>query len=179
LDEKYGLHGGGPWGIATSDIKRLPFNNNSFDIVICSEVLEHIPDHDTAICEIARVLKPMGDLIISVPRYLPEKICWALSDDYHQANDGHVRIYKKKDLTSRLEKVGLTNWASHFAHGFHTPYWWLKCLLGPNREDRKLVNFYHRFLVWEMMSGTNITRFLEKLLNPLCGKSLVLYFKKN
>ena len=146
--------------------------------MICSEVLEHIPDHEKAIEEITRVLKSSGNLIISVPRYLPEKICWMLSDEYHDANDGHIRIYKKKALISRLKKAGLTELSFHFAHSFHTPFWWLKCLLGPSREDSKIINIYHRFLVWEMMKGPNITKFFEKILNPVMGKSLVLYLRK-
>ena len=178
LDEQYGLNGGGGWGVTTSDIKNLPFNNNSFDIVICSEVLEHIHDQDAAIREVTRVLKPNGNLIISVPRYLPEKICWALSDDYHRANDGHIRIYRKRELTGRCKKAGLIQWSFHFSHGFHTPYWWLKCLLGPNKNNLKLINIYHRFLVWEMMNGSAATRFIEKIINPVLGKSLVIYLKK-
>jgi SAM-dependent methyltransferase len=178
LDKKYGFNGGGKFAILTSDIKHLPFNDESFDIVICSEVLEHIPDHEKAIGEITRVLKSSSNLIISVPRYLPEKICWMLSDEYHDASDGHIRIYKKMALISRLKKAGLTQWSFHFAHSFHTPFWWLKCLLGPSREDSKIINMYHRFLVWQMMKGPNITKFLEKMLNPIMGKSLVLYLRK-
>ena len=178
LDESYGLVKASFWGVMTSDIRNLPFSDNFFDIVICSEVLEHIYDQDAALVEITRVLKPEGDIIISVPRYLPEKICWALSDDYHKATDGHIRIYKKNELNSRCEKAGLTQWAFHFAHSFHTPYWWLKCLVGPEREDSKLVRMYHRFLVWEMMKRSSLTKFFEKLMDPVLGKSLVLYFKK-
>ena len=51
----------------------LPFDDNTFDLVICSEVLEHLDDYHAAIDEIYRVLKPEGKFLPSVPSYWPEK----------------------------------------------------------------------------------------------------------
>ena len=51
------------------DAGRLPFADNSFDVVICSEVLEHLPDVDAALDEITRIVKPGGRFALSVPRY--------------------------------------------------------------------------------------------------------------
>ena len=175
---KLGDHGDGTGVVAVADTLDLPFKDNCFDSVICSEVLEHIHDHRTAVSEIIRVLKPGRNLIVSVPRYLPERICWTFSKDYRNTDNGHIRIYKNKELIELLETAGVKLWGRHYAHSLHTPYWWLKCLLGPAREDLRFVNLYHRFLVWDMMKHPWITRLLEYLLNPLLGKSLVLYFKK-
>jgi SAM-dependent methyltransferase len=177
-EQDLGKQGGGVWGILVADVTALPFKDNAFDCVICSEVLEHVPRQDAAVHEATRVVKQGKDLVISVPRYLPERICWALSADYHKANNGHIRIYKKKELIELLETAGLKKWALHSAHSFHTPYWWLKCLVGPERTDSRLVNLYHRFLVWCIMKRNGITHLLEHLLNPLLGKSLVLYLRK-
>jgi SAM-dependent methyltransferase len=177
-EQELGVQGGGVWGILVADVTALPFKDDAFDCVICSEVLEHVPRQDSAIHEATRIVRPGKDLVISVPRFLPERICWALSEDYHKANNGHIRIYKKKELIKRLEQAGLKNWAIHFAHSFHTPFWWLKCLVGPERTDSLLVNLYHRFLVWCIMKRSEIARLLEHLLNPLLGKSLVLYLRK-
>ncbi|MFP4444728.1 MAG: class I SAM-dependent methyltransferase [Desulfosudaceae bacterium] len=176
--DRVGEHGGGAWGLSVTDITRLPFADDSFDLVICSEVLEHIPADKDAMKELVRVVKPGCDLVVSVPRYYPERICWALSDEYFNANQGHVRIYRKKQLVSRLERLGVRQYARHFAHSLHSPYWWLKCLVGPNRDDSAPVNLYHRFLSWDIMQRPKITRFTSRLLNPVLGKSLVLYFKK-
>lgn len=173
------IHGGGTWHVSSADILKLPFRNNSFDLVICSEVLEHIPDDRAAMAEIIRVLKPGKPLVVSVPRYYPERICWALSDTYFNANQGHVRIYRKRHLIDALETFGVRHKAAHFAHSLHSPYWWLKCWVGPTREDSAPVNLYHRFLTWDIMEKPWLTRFLDRLLNPLLGKSLVLYFMKN
>jgi 2-polyprenyl-3-methyl-5-hydroxy-6-metoxy-1,4-benzoquinol methylase len=177
-EESRGVQGGGTWVILVADVTALPFKDNAFDCVICSEVLEHVPRQEAAVAEATRVVKPGKDLAISVPRYLPERICWALSENYHKANNGHIRIYKKKELLALAEQAGLEKWALHFAHSFHTPFWWLKCLVGPERTDSRLVNLYHRFLVWCIMKRSAIARLLEHLLNPLLGKSLVLYLRK-
>ena len=116
--------------------------------------------------------------MVSVPRYLPERICWALSEDYSSANQGHVRIYRRQALIDDLTRAGACFEGYHHAHGIHAPYWWLKCLVGPTRDDSRLVNGYHRLLVWDIMQKPWITRFIDRLLNPLLGKSLVVYLHK-
>ncbi|MCP3944213.1 MAG: class I SAM-dependent methyltransferase [Desulfobacteraceae bacterium] len=166
------------WNLSTMDITALPFKDNSFDIVICSEVLEHIPDDTKAMAELVRIVRPGKILAVSVPRFWSEKICWLLSDEYFNADMGHVRIYKKKALIQKIKTLGPVYLGSHFAHSIHTPYWWLKCLMGPNRTDSFFVNLYHRILVWDLMKKPKITAFVDKLFNPILGKSLVLYFKK-
>ncbi len=92
----------GRWVVARADVTKLPFADRCFDIVICSEVLEHIGDNRAAIQELVRVLKPGGDLVVTVPRYGPERICWALSRAYHQEPGGHIRIYRKGELRTLL-----------------------------------------------------------------------------
>jgi len=164
--------------LSCMDVTKLPFKNDSFDSIICSEVLEHIPDDAMAISELIRILKPKKILAVSVPRCWPEKICWLLSDEYFNANMGHVRIYKKKSLIKTIESFGVKHYACHYAHSIHAPFWWLKCFFGPNRTDSKPVNLYHRILVWDLMKKPKFTSFIDKLLNPVLGKSLVLYFKK-
>lgn len=156
----------------------LPFADASFDKIICSEVLEHIPDYHQALAEIGRVLKPHGTLAISVPRYGPERICWALSADYHNEPGGHIRIFRTSSLKRAIEARGLHFFHRHWAHGLHSPYWWLKCIIGVKRTDAKLVTLYHRFLVWDMMQRPRLTRILEAITAPLIGKSIVLYFSK-
>jgi SAM-dependent methyltransferase len=176
--DRLGEHGGGTWSLAASDVTALPFSDDCFEMVICSEVLEHIPDHEQAMREIVRVLKPGQPLVVSVPRYFPERICWMLSGDYVDANQGHVRIYNKKALIGLLEEAGTRLFALHYAHSIHSPYWWLKCLFGPSRTDSTTVNLYHRLLAWDIMKKPMLTRFIDRLLNPLLGKSLVMYMRK-
>lgn len=174
-----GWHGGGSWSLTTADITSLPFGSQVFDAVICSEVMEHIPDDRKAASELARIAKPGADVVVSVPRFWPERICWWLAKDYSRANQGHVRIYRKKHLVRLLVEAGLVYRGCHYAHSLHSPYWWLKCLVGPTDDRHALVRLYHRFLVWDIMEKPAVTRLLDRILNPLMGKSLVLYFRKN
>lgn len=169
----------GPWMVVRGNSYHLPFTDSSFDCVIASEVLEHIPDDDLALCEITRVLRPGGCLAVSVPRWLPEAVCWALSTEYHDTEGGHVRIYRRSVLARKISSHGYALQGGHFAHALHSPYWWLKCAVGVNREDVYLVQLYHRLLVWDLFQKPRLTRVTETLLNPIIGKSVVLYARKD
>jgi SAM-dependent methyltransferase len=158
----------------------LPFADGTFDRVIASEVMEHIPDDGGAATELARVLRPGGTLAVTVPSWLPEKVCWALSEQYHApyVAGGHVRIYTRAGLSSVLEGAGLHPVASHRTHALHSPYWWLRCAVGPENDANPLVKAYHRLLVWDIVKAPTATRFPEKVLCPVLGKSLVVYASK-
>jgi SAM-dependent methyltransferase len=160
------------------DAYRLPFPDASFDKVVAAEVLEHLPQDERAFAELERVLKPGGKIAVTVPRYFPERICWALSDAYHEVEGGHVRIYRRSQIMDRLRAVKLAPYGSHHAHALHAPYWWLKCAVGVDNDDSPLVRAYHRMLVWDIMKGPMTTRVGEALLNPVLGKSLVVYAAK-
>jgi SAM-dependent methyltransferase len=160
------------------DATAMPFADGTFDRVIAAEVLEHIPGDQQAMNEIARVLAPGGIAAVTVPAWLPERICWALSDDYHNVPGGHVRIYTRPELEAKLTRAGLAVGAHHHAHGLHSPYWWLKCAVGVHDDDHPLARAYHRLLVWDIMKRPAATRLTERALNPLIGKSLVVYAEK-
>ena len=160
-----------------ADALALPFPDDSFDRVIASEILEHVPEDGAAIAEIVLVVRPGGLVAVSVPRRWPERICWALSDSYHEVEGGHVRIYRGDQLLAMLQHAGLEPLESHHAHALHSAYWWLKCASGVEREN-SLTRGYHRLLVWDMMRRPWLTQNAERLLNPVLGKSLVLYLRK-
>jgi SAM-dependent methyltransferase len=164
-------------GVLRGDATRLPFADGAFDRVITSEVLEHIPADTAAIAELVRVLRPGGSFACTVPSEWPERINWRLSDEDHapKAVGGHVRIYSKTELVAKLRTAGLQVVGSHHAHALHSPYWWLKCAVGPRREDHPAVNAYKRFLEWDIIEGPRSTRLAERVLSPLMGKSLVVY----
>jgi SAM-dependent methyltransferase len=163
------------------DATRLPFADCTFDRVITSEVLEHIPADMSAIAEFARVLKPGGTFAATVPTFLPEKINWMLSDQYHApaAVGGHVRIYTATELKAKLRGAGLAVTGSHHAHALHSPYWWLKCAVGVRRDDSRMVNAYRRMLEWEITKQPRSLKVVERAASPVLGKSYIVYARKH
>ncbi|MEX1217639.1 MAG: methyltransferase domain-containing protein [Acidimicrobiales bacterium] len=162
------------------DGTKLPFTDASFDRIIASEVMEHVPDDAAALSEFIRVLRPGGTIAITVPAEFPEKICWKLSDEYYapKSEGGHVRIYSEAALRQKMKSAGLVPSSSHRAHALHSPYWWLRCAVGPRNDSNVAVKAYTKFLEWDIMSAPPLTRLTEKALNPVLGKSLVIYATK-
>lgn len=165
------------------DGTRLPYADESFDKVIASEVLEHVPDDQAAYDEFMRILKPGGTIAVTVPAAFPEKICWKITDEYYapKAEGGHVRIYSEDEVRDKLRGAGLDPVDSHRAHALHSPYWWIRCAVGVNNEidDNWSVKTYHKLLEWDIVKQPWLTRTAEKMLNPVLGKSLVVYATKS
>ena len=166
------------FSLQQADATKLPFADCSFDKIICSEVLEHIEDYHAVLREIKRVLKPQGTLAISVPRAWPEKICWQLSAAYHQVEGGHIRIFNAKKLRATIEALGFIHTHRYWAHALHSPFWWLKCLWWGSQDSSRIIKVYHRLLVWDLMQKPWITQAVERILNPVVGKSVVMHFIK-
>lgn len=161
------------------DVTTLPFPDASFDRIIASEILEHIDDDLGALHELVRVLRPGGTFAATIPATFPEKICWMITDEYHapKVEGGHVRIYGRGELSRRMEAAGLEVFHHHKAHSLHAPYWWLRCAVGPQRDvnEHPLTKVYNKFLEWDIMSQPLITKLADRALNPVLGKSLVVY----
>ena len=87
--------------VVNGDGTGLPFPDATFDRIVCSEVLEHIPDDGAALAELHRVLRPGGVLAVTVPARFPEKVCWRLSSEYHAPHvaGGKGVLY---ELTGRI-----------------------------------------------------------------------------
>lgn len=167
-------------GVLRGDATRLPFDDNTFDCVVTSEVLEHIQNDVAAIAELHRVLKPGGYLGVTVPTWWPEKINWMLSDEYHAPKSigGHVRIYSATELKAKLRAAGMEVTGSHHAHALHSPYWWLRCAVGPTNDNHPLVAKYRKFLEWDIIERPKVTQVAERVLSPVLGKSFVVYSRK-
>ena len=158
--------------------ERLPFPASSFDQVICTETLEHVPDDRAILCELMRVLRPGGVVAISVPDEYSERLLWRLSSSYRNAPGGHVRIYRRKQIAQLLRESGTEPFAIQFRHFLESVRWVLHTVLDewgkPGRISRGI-----RWLLdtpshrnWRILSWT------DELGNHLLPKSIVLYGRK-
>ncbi len=164
--------------VEVGDALNLPYEDATFDVVLISEVLEHVPRdgraHRRADPNPEAGWRCGGD----GSAVAAGEICWALSDAYHEVEGGHVRIYRADELAEKLTAAGLEVRGRDHAHALHSPYWWLKCAVGVENNDNPLAKAYHQVLVWDMMKAPWLTRTAEKVLNPVVGKSVVFYLEK-
>ena len=156
----------------------LPFLDNSLDLIVCSEVLEHLHQYNDAVKEIHRVLKPSGKFYASVPASWPEKICWALSKDYQNQPGGHLRIFNQSGLVSEIEESGFKFLSSDRFHSIHAPYWWLRCFFWNTQDSNFVVNGYKKMLERHILKKPFFLDFIDKIFNPFLGKSFSMYFEK-
>lgn len=101
--------------ILSIDITKLRFDNEFFDLIVCSHVLEHVKDDDIAISELFRVLRPGGIIIAPIPY---SEIIYSSISEPRQVNyskekrlslfgqEDHVRLYEKDDYISKFKKSG-------------------------------------------------------------------------
>lgn len=103
-----------PLADVKADICNLPFNNKSFDVILCNHVLEHIPDDTKAMQELFRILKPNGWGIFQIPQDLTRESTFednTITNKKERAKIfgqyDHVRIYGR-DYFDKLRGIGFT-----------------------------------------------------------------------
>lgn len=158
------------------DALRFPFPGETFDKIICSEVIEHVEDERRGVAELARILTAGGKIAITVPTLLTEHVYDHLSKEYFRTPGGHVRKVVPRQLARSMEQNGLRVYAVGFAHAFHFPYWMLRCIFGLHREEATIPSIYRKILYYCLFSRP--LRLLEKLCDYFFPKSIILYAQK-
>ena len=167
---------GNAYKFITGDIREMDVPDNSQDLVVCSEVLEHVPNFEAVLEECYRILKPGSVMLISVPSYFPESLCWKYSKKYMQTPGGHIRIFKKNFLKERFKALNLKLFKHHREHALHSIYWIIRAR--NNMEENNFLKSFHNLLVRQMFGQAKFSFALEKILNPFFGKSECFYLKK-
>jgi len=100
-----------------ADFHQLPLGSSRFDLITCIDVIEHLADDRRAIHELARILRPGGLLVVSVPAFMS---LWGDHDELY----GHHRRYRTGEVRERLEAAGLrVRKLSYFEPAFFVPLW--------------------------------------------------------
>ena len=160
------------------DTLRLPFPDASIDRIVCSEVLEHIWDYRGAIAELrtgAEAGRPHGGHdpdAVARARELGARLRVPRRARRARAHLPPARARagprERRPLAARLAPP----------HALHSPYWWIRCLGGVNQPDRRVAKRYHDFLVWQLTKNPRWLAGVDRVLNPVMGKSLVIYTQK-
>jgi hypothetical protein len=101
-----------------------------------------------------------------------------LSKDYQNMPGGHVRIFKKKAIINEIEQLGFLLKKHERFHSIHSPYWWLRCLFWKNQDNNWLIGIYKKILEKHILEKPYLIDFIDRLFNPILGKSLSMYFEK-
>lgn len=96
------------------DLQNLPYPTDTFDFILCSHVLEHVPDDVKAASELQRVLKPDGAAVVLVPiikslehTYENPEVVTPEDRWKHFGQDDHVRLYSQSGFLDTLKRGGL------------------------------------------------------------------------
>ena len=92
--------------VRRGDVCSLPFSDNSFDLVLATDVLEHVAADTVAMAEIRRVVRPQGYALLTVPTF---PLLWGLQDNVAH----HLRRYRLRELLAKLQAAGLQS-RSHY-----------------------------------------------------------------
>lgn len=113
-----------PLASVKADICNLPFQDNSFDFILCNHVLEHIPDDTKAMQELFRILKPDGTAILQIPQDLNREITFeddSITDAKERAEIfgqyDHLRVYGK-DYFNKLRSIGFNVMEVDYTNNF-------------------------------------------------------------
>jgi SAM-dependent methyltransferase len=162
-----------------ADAEHLPFRDGAFDKVMCAEVLEHIADDLAGVRELVRVLRPGGDIAVSVPSYWPEVVFWTISWEYWHTPGGHIRIYQPGEVRRTLEEHGLRLRTKRRRHSFQTLYWFVRCAFGKDNDYFPLTRFLTRGINWyHNRRRVRLLEYVEAVLDLVMGKDTILYGTK-
>lgn len=160
-------------GVREGDICAMPFADESFDLVLATDIIEHVDADDVALSEIARVLKPGGMVLVTVPAF---KALWGLQDRVAQ----HKRRYRQEQLLERIAKAGLTTESSYYFNYLL----FLPILLARRTIDllgikaRSEADFNSRSSNWLFEKIFTFDVFSARRLKPRFGVSILAFARK-
>ncbi len=147
------------------DLRRCPLPSACVDGVTCLNVLEHIDDHEQAMAEIYRILKPGGIAHIEVPA---GPTLYDIYDEYLL----HHRRYQQRELIALAQKTGFkVEKATHLGFSVFAAFWWVK---RRNRKKMHLPKAVKERLVADQIRATRVSSLFAAVikLETLVGQYL-------
>jgi SAM-dependent methyltransferase len=162
--------------------EQLPFGDGEIGAVVCTEVLEHVPDPEAAMRELGRVMRPGAVLCFSVPTARTELLFWRLHPRYAE-NATHLRIFTRPELERLVEVSGfeVVAWEGRNVYAallwvFHaalrTPSDHTGQILG-NRWMTRIVD-----AGWHALELVRLEPLAERIGNRLWPKSWYVYCRR-
>ncbi len=164
------IEGAGEW---------LPFPDAQFDRIVCTETLEHVPDDAAVLRELLRVLRPDGVLAVSVPDEYSERLLWRLSSRYRNAPNGHVRLYRRKEIARLLRENGAEPFEVQYRHSLESVRWLVRSVIDKEWDKPGRIA---RCISWLLDTPSHRNwrglAWCDALGNRILPKSIVLYGRK-
>lgn len=160
--------------VAKGDVRRLPFGDCEFDLVLATDVIEHVDDDTRAISEIRRVLAPGGTVILTVPAF---RSLWGVQDEVAQ----HKRRYRKSEFLEVIRRGGLAcEDCYYFNYLLFVPIWLARRLIRAldirlDSENQVNTPALNRLLTWIFTLDVRSAGFVR----PPFGVSIVAVARRD
>jgi ubiquinone/menaquinone biosynthesis C-methylase UbiE len=182
LRERFEARLGGSARVVDGTVERLPFADGEVGAVVSTEVLEHVPDPDTAMTELMRVMRPGAVVCLSVPTSFTELLFWRLHPGY-AANATHVRIFTKPELRRVITDHGfeIVRWEGR---NFRPALSWVFHALLRSPSDHAGVIGGHLWVDrvldagWRALDTIGLGRAVDWLGNRVWPKSWYVYCRR-
>lgn len=165
-----------------SDCDPIPLASDSGDLVICTEVLEHVPDPEKFLLELVRVAKPGAQLLITVPDSRSEYFVGATAPPQYFEEPNHIRIFTSEQFRKLVLSTGLEIEGQQFMGCFWSIYWplsWLTCEPGsglPVDNPHPITDHWAR--LWAEVQDHPQGYKIRDALNQLLPKSQSIVARK-
>jgi len=159
--------------VRQGDVCAMPFSDASFDLLLATDIIEHVDDDLAALREVARVLRPGGKVLITVPAF---PMLWGLQDRIGQ----HKRRYRMRQLVDRVTRAGLAvDVRYHFNFLLFVPIWLGRRLIDLAQPDIQNEAQINSPLINRIMLGVfSIDTALAPILRVPFGVSILLVASK-
>jgi ubiquinone/menaquinone biosynthesis C-methylase UbiE len=161
------------------DCTNIPIDDDSCDIVICTEVLEHVDDPIKVIQELARIGKPGSYFVLTVPDPAGESLMKATAPAAYFEKPNHIRIFEREEFEKLAESAGLKVVKRSFHGSFGSMLWMMHWTIGKQMGPPWHPMSLHWAKAWTEILAHPKGKIIKSALDDVIPKSQVLIARKN